>query len=138
MYSPIRHIKNISPALFHFPQGLVAKKSARNQTTLLISTKHPEQGHPVKVEVSMAREAGRAQLAERATGKPRCNTDTGSSLRCDTGCFSQSQLPVQTLLRCPYSPRVQPRALTCVLMLKIPNTGSLTIIWTLTREYCTH
>ena len=38
--------------------------------------------------------------------------------------------PVQTLLRCPYSPWVQSHALTSVLMLKIPSTGSHTFIWT--------
>ena len=39
-----------------------------------------------------------AQLAERPTGKPRRNTDAGSSPWCGDGVFTQSQLPVQTLL----------------------------------------
>ena len=34
----------------------------------------------------------------------RHNTDRGSSPQCSKGFFSQSPLPVQTLLRCPYSP----------------------------------
>ena len=36
-------------------------------------------------------------------GTARRNTDAGSNPRCGKGIFSQSQLPVQTLLRCPYS-----------------------------------
>ena len=44
--------------------------------------------------------------------------------------FSQSQLPVQTVLRCPYSPRVQSHASQSVSTLKIPNTGNHTIVWT--------
>ena len=42
-----------------------------------------------------------------------------------------SQLPVQTPVRCPHSPRVQRQASTSVRALKIPNTGSHTIV-------CTH
>ena len=34
------------------------------------------------------------------------------------------------VLRCPYSPRVQLHASTSACMLKIPNTGSHTIVWT--------
>ena len=41
--------------------------------------------------------------------------------------FCPSQLPEQTLVRCPYSPRVQWQASTAVYTLKIPNTGSHTI-----------
>ena len=50
--------------------------------------------------------------------------------------FSQSQLPVQTLLRCPYSPLVLSHASTSGYTLKIPNSGSHTIVWTL--KYYTH
>ena len=75
--------------------------------------------------------AGRiAQLVERPTEKPRRSTDAGSSPWCGKGFFSQSQLSVQTLLRCPYSPCVQSRGSTSVCTLKIPHTGSHTIVWT--------
>ena len=53
--------------------------------------------------------------------RARRKTDAGSSPRCGKGCFSQSQLSVQTLLRCPYSPRVQSHASTSVRTLKIPK-----------------
>ena len=36
---------------------------------------------------------------------------------------------MQTLLRCPYSPRVQSHASASVRTLKIPNTDSHTIVW---------
>ena len=56
---------------------------------------------------------------------------TRSSPRCGKGFFSQSQLPAhETLLRCPYSPRVQSRASASVPMLKVPNTGSHVIVRT--------
>ena len=54
----------------------------------------------------------------------------GLSPQCGKGLFSQSQLPVQTLLQCPFSPRVQSCASTARCMLKLQNTGSYTIIWT--------
>ena len=57
------------------------------------------------------------------------STDAGSSPRRGKG-FFLSQLPVQTLLRCPYSPRVQSHAPTSVRTLKIPNTGSHTLVCT--------
>ena len=38
---------------------------------------------------------------------------------------------MQTLLRCTYSPRVQPHASPSVRTLEVPNTGSHTIVWTL-------
>ena len=41
--------------------------------------------------------------------------------------FPLSQLPVQTLLRCPYSPRVQSHASKSGRTLKIPDTGSHTL-----------
>ena len=55
---------------------------------------------------------------------------TGSSPRSGKGFFSESQLPVHTLLRCPHSPRVQSYASRSVRTLKIPHTGSHTIVWT--------
>ena len=54
------------------------------------------------------------QLVERPTKKPRRNTDAGSGPRWGKGFFSLSQLPVQTLLQCPYSLRVQLHASTSV------------------------
>ena len=54
----------------------------------------------------------------------------GLSPQCGKGLFSQSQLPVQTLLQCPFSPHVQSCASTSRCMLKLQNTGSYTIIWT--------
>ena len=54
---------------------------------------------------------GRGSSVGRASDwKARRNTDAGSSPRCGKGFFSQSQLPVKTLLRCPYSP---PCAVAC-------------------------
>ena len=46
--------------------------------------------------------------------KARRNTDMGSGPQCSKGFFSQSQLPVQTLLWCPYSPCVQSHSSTSV------------------------
>ena len=74
--------------------------------------------------------SGTAQLAERQTKKARHSTGAGWSPRCGKEFFSQSYLPVQTLLRCPYSPRVQSHAAASVHTLKIPNSGSHTIVWT--------
>ena len=53
-----------------------------------------------------------AKLVEHPTEKPRCNTDRGSSPWYGKGFFSLGQLPVQTVLRRPYSLRVQLHALT--------------------------
>ena len=50
--------------------------------------------------------------------------------------LSQTQFPVQTLVRCPYSPCVWSHASTSVRTLTIPNTGSHTIVWT--HENTTH
>ena len=66
--------------------------------------------------------------------KARRNTDSGSSPRCDKGFFSQSQLPVQTLLgRC-----LQSHALASLRTLTNSNTGSHTIVWTHGLKPCTH
>ena len=58
------------------------------------------------------------------------NTDASSNPQCSKGFFSQSQLSVQTLLQCPYSPDVQLHASTLVCLLKIPNTGLHITVWT--------
>ena len=47
--------------------------------------------------------------------------DAASIPRCRKGFFSQSQLSVQTLFRCPYTPRVQSHAFTYMRTLKIGN-----------------
>ena len=67
-----------------------------------------------------------AQPVKRGSaGKARHDTDAGSILRCGKGFLSQrSQPSVQTLSRCPYSPRMRSYASTAVLTFKIPNTGS--------------
>ena len=80
--------------------------------------------------------AGIAQLVERPTEKARRNANANSSSPGREGDFSPSQIPVQTVLRCPYSPCVQSRASTSVCTLKIPNTGSHTVVWT--HENTTH
>ena len=59
-----------------------------------------------------------------------CNTDAGSIPRYGKWSFSQSQLSVQTLLRCSHSPHVQLHSSTSVRTLKITDTGSHTIVWT--------
>ena len=76
-----------------------------------------------------------AQLVERPTEKP------GVILtRVRVLCAARDSAPRVdfqcTLLRCPYSPRVQSHASASVCMLKIPNTGSYTIVWT--HENTTH
>ena len=50
----------------------------------------------------------------------RWAADAGSIPRCGKGFFSQSQLSMQTLLRCPYTQSVQSNVLTSVLTLKTP------------------
>ena len=67
-----------------------------------------------------------AQLVERRTVTPLRQVRFHGAARD----FSPSQLFVQTLLRCPYSPRVQSHALTSVRKLKIRSTGSYTFVWT--------
>ena len=70
--------------------------------------------------------AWRAQLVERPTEKPGAIL-TRVRVPGVARDFCPSQLPVQTLLRCPYSPRVQSHASTSERTLKIPNAGSHTI-----------
>ena len=74
---------------------------------------------------------GIVQLIQRPTKKPVGDTDAGSSPWCGKGLFSRILLSVQTLLRCPYSPRVQSHASTSVRALKIPKHWQpYTIVWT--------
>ena len=74
--------------------------------------------------------AGMAQLAERPTEKPGAILTRVRVPGATRELSYKSHLSLQTLLRCPYSPRGQSHASTPVLTLKIPNTGSHTIIWT--------
>ena len=48
--------------------------------------------------------AGNSSVGRPSDWKAKRNTDAGSIPRYGKGFFSQSQLPVQTVLRCPYSP----------------------------------
>ena len=88
---------------------------------------YPEKGKNLFVSAG----AGIAQLVERPT------ENTGAVLtrvRVPDAAkvfLSQSQLSAFSALRCPYSPRVQSLASTSVYTLKILNTGSHTIVWTL-------
>ena len=71
--------------------------------------------------------------------KARRNTEVGSSDRCSIkGPFSQSQLPVLTVSRYPYSRRMQSHASTSVPTLNIPNTGSYIYNCLDMRKHCTH
>ena len=58
------------------------------------------------------------------------NTDAGWGPGCGRGFFSRGQLSVQTLFRCPLSPRVQSLASTSERTLKIPDINSHMIVWT--------
>ena len=83
-----------------------------------------------QTQLDRARWGGKNSLVGSASDwKARCNTDRGSSPWCGKGFFSQSQFQMQTLLLWPHSPRVQLHASTSVQALKIPNTGSQTIVW---------
>ena len=83
----------------------------------------------MQIIFSPAQGAGIAQLVERLTEKPGAIL-TRVRVPSAARDFSPSQLPVQTLLRRPYSPCVQSLASTSERTLKIPNTGSHTIVWT--------
>ena len=56
--------------------------------------------------------------------------EAGSIPWCGKGFFPQSQLSVQTLLRCPNSTHVQSHTLTSMCTLRIPSVGSHTFAWT--------
>ena len=73
---------------------------------------------------------GDSSVDRASDRRARRNIDAGSNPRCGKRFFSQIQLPVLTLLRCPYSPREQSHASTSMRTLNIPNTGSHTIVWT--------
>jgi len=72
--------------------------------------------------------SGIAQWVEHRTEKPgRHNTDAGSIPLCGNGFFSpKSQLSVQTLLRCLYSPSVRSQALSSVSTQQMLNTDDHT------------
>ena len=71
-------------------------------------------------------------MVECRSEKPGAElTDLGLISQCNTG---QSQLSVQSLLRCSHSPYMQSHASASVRLLKIPNIGSHTI--PLPRKYC--
>ena len=57
--------------------------------------------------------------------------------RCGKGFVSLSQLPLQTLLRCPYSPRVQSHASTYARMSKIQTLlTNMLIVYQLLERDC--
>ena len=56
--------------------------------------------------------------------------ESGSISRRGKNFSSLSQLSEQTLLRCPYSPRVQSHAFTSMRTLKIPSISTHTFVWT--------
>ena len=68
--------------------------------------------------------AGMSQLLQRRTEKPGAILTWVRIPSAARDFYPYSQLPVQTLSRCPYSPRERSHASTSVRTLKIPNTGS--------------
>ena len=75
---------------------------------------------------------GECSVGRASDWEARCNTDVGSSVHpwCGKGFLSQSQLSVQALLCCSHNLFVSLHASTSVCMLKIPNIGCHTIVWT--------
>ena len=73
---------------------------------------------------------GNCSVGRASNWKARHNNDAGLSPWCSDGFFSQGRPQVQTLLWCLFNPRVQLHASTSVCRVKIPNTGSHTIVWT--------
>ena len=67
--------------------------------------------------------------------KARRNTDGGSIARCGKDLFSQSWLLVQTLLRCPYIPRVQAACIDICTNVKNPRPCQ-PYCCSDTRKYC--
>ena len=63
---------------------------------------------------------GGGDVAQFGRASDRHAADAGSIPRCGEGFFSRSQLSVQTLLRCPYTPVRNRMHLTSVRTLKIP------------------
>ena len=68
---------------------------------------------------------GIAHVVERPTEKPGAIL---TRVRVP-GAARDFSLSVQTLLRCPYSPRVQSHTSTSVRTPKIPNIGNHIILW---------
>ena len=68
--------------------------------------------------------------------KARHNTDVGSSPWCSEGFPPQSQLPVQTLLRCLYRPCVQMRCINICAHIQNPKQPYPCYCLD-TRKYCT-
>ena len=81
---------------------------------------------------------GNSSVGRASDRKARRNTDMGSTAQCDKGFFSQSQVPVQTLLRCPYSPRVQLAYINNCAQVKNPEEWQPynSSVWT--QENTTH
>ena len=71
-----------------------------------------------------------AQLVERPTEKPGAIPTRVRIPGAARDVYSKRKLPVLTHLRCSCSPRVQSLASTSVCTVKIPSTGSHTIVWT--------
>ena len=65
-----------------------------------------------------------SSVGRASNWKARCNTDVGSSPKCSKGFFSQSQLPVQTLFPCLYSPCVQMHVPPSARTLKIQTLAA--------------
>ena len=77
----------------------------------------------------VARDSSVCRASDRKVRGNSCMTRVRVPGAANRDC-SPSQLSVQTLLRCPRSPRVQSHTSTSVRTLKIPNTESHTIVWT--------
>ena len=83
---------------------MMKKKSLFYSKKLLPPATHQKQQHMNKNMAVFYR--GRNCSVDTASNwKARHNNDKGSSPQCSTGFFSQSQLSVQTLWQCPYSPQ---------------------------------
>ena len=78
-----------------------------------------------------------AQLIERQTEKPGAILTCVRAPRCGKGFFSQSQLSVQTLLRCLYSPPCAIAGISICAHVKNPQHWQPYHCLG-TRQYCTH
>ena len=83
----------------------------------------------VRVYACVSQHVGRG-CSSVGRASNRHAAEAGSIPRGGKRFFSQSQLSMQSLLRCPYTPRVQLRALTSRRTLKIPSICSHTFVWT--------
>ena len=84
---------------------------------------YPERRQTCSDHFKWQSKMGNSPVGRAFNWKARHNTDVGSSPGCSKGFFSQSQLSVQTLLQCPYSPHVQLHASTSVHTLKFPGSN---------------